>query len=168
MTSTIIQGAQGLAKVLGTSSLVPSPQAIVKVMRLISQRNAKLDQQAMLAFRDLIVDTGKIAGGLNRVITQSLDEAMEKIDERQHLALIDLLRQIDALNNSTNDSKSEAMKTAIKESFELRKKEIEAIGEVSKIAALSGGTALVVLAAFAGYKYSRPKTFWEQVFSLFG
>ncbi len=168
MSQTVIQGAQGLANMLGTASLVPSTGTVSKIFSMISEKNAKLDPQAMIAFRDLIVEAGRIAGDLSTVINQSLVDAFEQLDVRHHLALIDLIRQIDALNSSTNDAKSKMMETSIEKTFELRKKEIEGVTELNKILALSGGAALVVLAAYAGYKYSRPKTFWEQVFSLFG
>ena len=163
---TVITGAAGLARMIGSIDLVPSVVTVTKLLREIGDRNAQLDEAATGALRDLMVKTGEMSGDLGGVVAQSLEKGLNGAHERGHIAILEVFANVDRLNSVSDDAKAELMKQALEEAYATQRKEIEGHTELQKIVAVAGGGTLLVLAAAYGYKYARPKTFWEQVFAL--
>jgi ABC-type glutathione transport system ATPase component len=161
-----VQGSANLAALIGMKELIPSAATVTRLLRVIAERNIRLDEAALFALRDLIVSTGEITGNLDRVLTQSLQEVLAGLHERYHLSLLEVLHQIDRLNGLESSDRAQVMKQAIDRLINARETEVKAHGEIKKILAIAGGASLVVLVAAFGYKYARPKTFWEQVFEV--
>lgn len=164
----IISGATGLAGLIGQRTLVASVVTIVDLLKRISDNNYELDRAAQEALRDLIATTGDRVGNLDKVLSDSLNSAFKEIDNRNHIALLELLGHIDSLNSVSGDQKGKAIQEAIRANLNNRTAEIEANAGIKRILAVGGATSMVVLAASLGYRYAREKTFMESILALFG
>lgn len=158
----LVNGLKGLEKLTNIQPITPSSLVIARILKTIGEKNAKLDRIATQELQNLFIKTGEMTGNLNKVISDSLEDAFKNSHERCHMAILESLGSIDQLNIESNE-KSKIMKIAIKENLSARRAEINANSEIKKIVASGGAVSLVILAASVGYKYARKPTFMESV-----
>jgi hypothetical protein len=158
-----IEGARGLMGAAGLPSLAPSIVTIVRILKATGENNAKIDQEAAQSLRDLFLKTGEMAGDLNKVIDQSLEQTFQSAGDRSHTAILGALSAIDQLENLEKSDKARIMETAIKQNIAARLEEINAAADIKKILAAGGAASLVLLAGAIVYKYSRKPTFTESL-----
>lgn len=156
-----VNGIKGLEK-LAKTPIIPSTIILTRILKAIGENNAKLDTEATQELQNLFVKTGEMTGNLNKVISDSLNEASKNSHERCQLAILETLGNIDRLNMDGSE-KSDVMKTAIQENHATRRAENKANADIGKIMAGGSAASIVILAASYGYKYARKPTFMESV-----
>ena len=167
--TTIIQGVEGLAKLAGAAGnrIVPSMSNVRNIFTSIADNHAMLDLEAKQALLALISSAGTtVIGGVDKVLTESLDTALATADSRGRMALNEILRDISELG-LTSDQKAAVMKKGYEERAKIQVAEIEAQGRVKEKLAVGAAAIGVIAVAGAVAKYLQRPTTMELLVGLF-
>ena len=161
----LVHGVSGLAALID-EVLIPSVPVISRLFGAIAERNAKLDEEAATALRDLIVKAGEVGRDFNRVLKESLTNAYKDIRESHYSAISDVLCQIDNLESLDSDGHAKVMIKACEVWGDVQKEEVKAQGKLHHTFVKTIGYVVVIVVAGLSYKHARPKTIGEVIEDL--
>jgi hypothetical protein len=156
---TTVQGVGQLAALIAKSQLIPSAVTITKILTEVRRQNATLDQEALLAFKELLSKTGEMMGDPSGL----LETALQKSQSRQNASVVELLRSVDALESVDGSAKRRLMERRIREDGLTHREKIRSQTHLLGLKTIIECVPIVIFSISAGYKYARPKTFWECV-----
>lgn len=159
----IVQGAEGLAKVVGVKRLAPTAATIERLIQAVVRDNVELDAVAAKAFGSLVAEYVDLAPRAADTISGMFAKHVAEVDGAAQVRLLDLMAQLAEMPVS-DDVRDRLLERAQEIDGAIRTEDHATFGTIAKIAVATVGGILVIAAGAAGVKFAREPTFLESVF----
>lgn len=162
-TSGVVVGAEGLAKLVGVTKLVPTAALIERILTAVVREGARLDADATKAFGGLVGEYASTAPKAAETIGDIFVKQLSGLDSAAQVRLVDIWNVIGNLpvDPAVRDKMAQQ---ALEISARQNERDHQVLGTIAKGAMATVGGILLIATAAMGYKHARPPTFWEGIF----